>query len=110
MSPERGKRGNVSQANPRTKLVTDVEEGAATLSVMAARVGERLGETAQQIDEVARSTCLLALDVAVEADRPGHLGQGLSAASRQVRQLAQRTHRTLADLEAMLKAVEGRTA
>ncbi len=77
---------------------------------MAARVGERLGETAQQIDEVARSTCLLALDVAVEADRPGHLGKGLSAASQEVRQLAARTHRTLADLEAMLKAVEGRTA
>jgi methyl-accepting chemotaxis protein len=100
----------VSQANSRSKPVTDIEEATATLSVMAARVGERLGETAQQIDDVARSTCLLALDVAVEADRPGHLGKGLSAASQQVRQLAQRTHRSLAELEAMLKAVEGRTA
>lgn len=100
----------MSQANPRTTAITDIDNAATTLSAMAARVGERLGETAQQIDDVARSTCLLALDVAVEADRPGHLGKGLSAASQQVRQLAQRTHHTLAELEAMLKAVEGRTA
>ena len=100
----------MTQANSLTKPIADMDDAARTLSVMAARVGERLGETAQQIDDVARSTCLLALDVAVEADRPGHLGKGLSAASQQVRQLAQRTHHTLAELEAMLKAVEGRTA
>jgi methyl-accepting chemotaxis protein len=80
----------------------------ADLSTMATRVGERLGETAQQIDDVARSTCLLALDVAVEADRPGHLGKGLAKASLEVRQLAARTQHSLAELEAMLKAVEGR--
>ncbi len=80
------------------------------LSTMATRVGERLGETAQQIDDVARSTCLLALDVALEADRPGHLGKGLAKASLEVRQLAARTQHSLAELEAMLKAVEGRAA
>lgn len=100
----------MSQANPRSNPVTDIEEATASLSIMAARVGERLGETAQQIDEVAGSTCLLALDMAVAADRPGHLGKGLSQASQDVRQMAARTHRTLADLDAMLKAVEGRTA
>ena len=100
----------MSQANPRSNPVTDIAEATANLSVLASRMGERLGETAQQIDEVARSTCLLALDMAVEAERPGHLGKGLSEASKDVRQLAARTHRTLADLEAMLKAVEGRTA
>lgn len=99
----------MSQANLRSNPVTDIAEATANLSVLASRMGERLGETAQQIDDVARSTCLLALDMAVEADRPGHLGKGLSQASQDVRQLAARTHRTLADLEAMLKAVEGRT-
>ncbi|MBM3537720.1 MAG: hypothetical protein FJX55_07780 [Alphaproteobacteria bacterium] len=100
----------MSQANPHFNPVAEIAEATANLSVLAARMGERLGETAQQIEDVARSTCLLALDMAVEADRPGHLGKGLSEASKDVRQLAARTHRTLADLEAMLKAVEGRTA
>lgn len=86
------------------------EPKVADLSTMAARVGERLGETAQQIDDVARSTCLLALDVALEADRPGHLGKGLAKASLEVRQLAARTQHSLKELEAMLKAVEGRAA
>ena len=99
----------MSQANPRSNPATEIAEATANLSVLA-RMGERLGETAQQIDDVACSTCLLALDMAVEADRPGHLGKGLGEASKDVRQLAARTHRTLADLEAMLKAVEGRTA
>lgn len=92
-----------SQAPAKEPKVTD-------LSTMAARVGERLGETAQQIDDVARSTCLLALDVALEADRPGHLGKGLAKASLEVRQLAARTQHSLKELEAMLKAVEGRAA
>lgn len=89
-------------------LIAAEEPKEADLSAMATRMGERLGETAQAIDDVARSTCLLALDVAVEADRPGHLGKGLAKASIEVRQLAMRTQNSLAELEAMLKAVEGR--
>jgi methyl-accepting chemotaxis protein len=86
------------------------DERMANLAVAAAQVGERLGETAQAIDEIARSTCLLALDVAIKADKPSNIGMNLTAASREVQRLAARTHQTLADLESMLKAVEGRTA
>ncbi len=85
------------------------EDQMANLAVAAAQVGERLGETAQAIDEIARSTCLLALDVAIKADKPGNIGMDLTAASREVQRLAARTHQTLSDLENMLKAVEGRT-
>lgn len=90
--------------------VAPTDERMTNLAVAAAQVGERLGETAQAIDEIARSTCLLALDVAIKADKPGNIGMNLSAASREVQRLAARTHQTLADLENMLKAVEGRTA
>ncbi len=86
------------------------ESQIAHLATAAAQVGERLGETAQAIDEIARSTCLLALDMAVKADAPGSLGMSLIDASREVGRLAARTHHTLAELEAMLKAVEGRAA
>jgi methyl-accepting chemotaxis protein len=93
----------VTQPNAQTTPSVSAESG---LSVLAAQVSERLGETAQAIDDVARSTCLLALDAAVAADRPGQLGKGLVDASREVRALAQRTYRTLADLEGMLQTVE----
>jgi methyl-accepting chemotaxis protein len=85
-------------------------DGMVNLAAAAAQVGERLGETAQAIDEIARSTCLLALDVAVKADKPGNIGMSLTAASREVQRLAARTHQTLSELESMLKAVEGRAA
>lgn len=87
-----------------------VADGASEsgLSALAAQVSERLGETAQAIDEVARSTCLLALDAAVAADRPGLLGKGLVEASREVRALSARAQNTLADLEGMLQTIQGR--
>ena len=92
------------------KSMVSGESQIAHLANATAQVGERLGETAQAIDEIARSTCLLALDMAVRADNPGTLGLSLMDASREVGRLAARTHHTLAELEAMLKAVEGRTA
>src|SRR3974390_487317 len=87
-----------------------IDEKMANLAMAATQVGERLGETAQAIDEIARSTCLLALDVAVKADKPESIGMDLTAAPREVQRLAARTHQTLSELESMLKAVEGRTA
>ena len=79
------------------------------LATAAAQVGARLDETAQAVDEIARSTCLLALDMAIKADQPGAIGGSLMGASREVGRMAQRTRQTLGELEAMLKAVEGRT-
>ncbi len=86
-----------------------IDDKMANLAMAASQVGERLGETAQAIDAIARSTCLLALDVAIKADKPETLGMDLTAASREVQRLAARTHQTLSELESMLKAVEGRT-
>ena len=86
-----------------------INDKMTNLAVAATQVGERLGETAQAIDAIARSTCLLALDVAIKADKPETIGMDLTAASREVQRLAARTHQTLSELESMLKAVEGRT-
>ncbi|HEX9465507.1 MAG TPA: hypothetical protein VGB82_23130 [Alphaproteobacteria bacterium] len=90
------------------QAIVSAENQIGSLANAAAQVGERLGETAQAVDEIARSTCLLALDLALRADKPGNIGVNLADASREVGRLAERTRRTLTDLEAMLKAVEGR--
>ena len=96
--------------NTQGGVAASSDERMANLAVATAQVGERLGETAQAIDEIARSTCLLALDVAIKADKPGNIGMDLGAASREVQRLAARTHQTLSELESMLKAVESRAA
>jgi methyl-accepting chemotaxis protein len=72
----------------------------------ALRYASQLSETAHALDEIARSTCLLALNVAIAADQPAKLGKSLLDASRDVRQLASRSASTLADLQTMLQAVE----
>ena|ERR1041385_7929794 len=66
----------------------------------------RLSETAQALDEITRSTCLLTLDVAMAADQPAKLNKSLVEASRDVRQLASRSASALADLQVMMHAVE----
>lgn len=93
----------MTQLNVHTAAIAGSESG---LSALATQVSERLGETAQAIDDVARSTCLLALDAAVAADRPGQLGKGLVDASREVRALSARAKSTLADLEGMLQTIQ----
>ncbi len=70
------------------------------------QVGTRLSETAQALDDIARATCLLALDMAMGADKPASLGKTLVEASHDVRQLAARTANTLADLEVVIAAME----
>lgn len=92
------------------EAAVSAENAIGDLATATARVGQRLDETAQAVDDIARSTCLLALDMALKADKPGVIGANLVDASREVGRLAERTRRTLTDLEAMLKAVEGRTA
>lgn len=93
----------MTQLNVHTAAIAGSESG---LSALATQVSERLGETAQAIDDVARSTCLLALDAAVAADRPGQLGKGLVDVSREVRALSARAKSTLADLEGMLQTIQ----
>lgn len=92
------------------EAAVSAENAIGDLANATAQVGQRLGETAQAVDDIARSTCLLALEMALKSDTPGAIGGNLIDASREVGRLAARTRRTLTDLEAMLKAVEGRTA
>ncbi len=91
------------------EAAVSAENQIGDLANATAQVGQRLGETAQAVDEIARSTCLLALDMAIKSDKPGSIGINLVQASQEVGRLAERTRRTLTDLEAMLKAVEGRS-
>jgi methyl-accepting chemotaxis protein len=93
-----------------SEAVAAAENPIGDLANATAQVGQRLGETAQAVDDIARSTCLLALDMALKADKPGNIGVNLVDASREVGRLAERTRRTLTELETMLRAVEGRTA
>jgi methyl-accepting chemotaxis protein len=97
---ERDMSGNTNQAANQDHM------DSTTMVDRAIQGASKLSETAQALDEISRSTCLLALNVAIAADQPGKLGKNLVDVSRDVRQLASRSASTLADLQIMLHALE----
>jgi hypothetical protein len=71
------------------------------------RPADRLRQAAQTLDDITRSSCLLALDMALRADQPAQYGKSLTEAATDVRRLAGRTATTMDDFQRMLKVVEG---
>lgn len=74
-----------------------------------AKEAQNIGSVLEVIRAIAEQTSLLALNAAIEAARAGGAGRGFAVVADEVRALANRTQRSIAEIEKMVALIQAGT-
>ena len=102
--------GQVSQSTAVVaRAVAAGGETRATIEALNEQVG-RIGVVAEMISEIAARTNLLALNATIEAARAGDAGKGFAVVASEVKQLADQTARSTAEITRHIAEVRAATS
>jgi methyl-accepting chemotaxis protein len=90
-----------------------ISTGFRSLEQCVASLSERstsIGEIVQVITEIADETKLLALNASIIAAQAGESGRAFSVVAHEVRELAERTHRSAGEITGLIRATQQDTS
>ncbi|SDN78538.1 methyl-accepting chemotaxis sensory transducer with GAF sensor [Klenkia soli] len=104
---------SIEEVERNVLSATNVASEGRTLADEANRVVAQLGESSQQVGQVAHTigsiaaqTNLLALNATIEAARAGEAGRGFAVVANEVKELARETAVATTDVNAKINAIQ----